>query len=40
MEHHENTANQIKKMFEADLADVTTYKDLNGRARFTSGRKI
>lgn len=40
MEHHENTANLIKKMFEADLADVTTYKDLNGRARFTSGRKI
>lgn len=40
MEHHENSAAQIKSLFETELVDVVSYEDLNGRARFTSGRKI
>ena len=40
MEHHENTAQQMKSLFETELVDVVSYEDLNGRARFTSGRKI
>lgn len=40
MEHHEKTATQIKSLFETELVDVVSYEDLNGRARFTSGRKI
>lgn len=40
MEHHENSAAQIKSLFETELVDVVSYEDLNGRTRFTSGRKI
>ncbi|NBV95252.1 MAG: peptide chain release factor N(5)-glutamine methyltransferase [Actinobacteria bacterium] len=40
MEHHENSAVQIKSLFETELVDVVSYEDLNGRTRFTSGRKI
>ena len=39
MEHHENSAAQIKSLFETELVDVVSYEDLNGRTRFTSGRK-